>query len=153
MSETKRIRDQVERSHKGPAWHGPSVNELLDGVTAEAASKRPLPGAHTIWELALHIGAWEAAALTAVKGGVMPEEPEEGDWQTPADRSEQAWTTMLGKLETTQLAIEQALDAFPEDRLSEIVPGRDYSFYFLLHGIAQHNLYHAGQIALLKKAG
>lgn len=152
MSEVKRIHDQIERSHKGPAWHGPSVNELLDGVTAEAASRRAVPGAHTIWELVLHIAAWENAALTAVKGGVMPKEPEEGDWTTPSASSEEAWTRVLERLRTVQQAIEQALDAFPDDRLSEIVPGRDHSFYFLLHGIAQHNLYHAGQIGLLKKA-
>lgn len=152
MTEVKRIRDQIERSHKGPAWHGPSVNKLLDGVSAEAASLRPVSGGHTIWELVLHIAAWENAALTAVTGGVMPEEPEDGDWQIPEAPSVEAWSRAIGKLKITQSALEEALDAFPEERLGATVPGREYSFYFLLHGIAQHNLYHAGQIALLKKA-
>lgn len=152
MSEVERIRDQIQRSHGGPAWHGPSVNELLANVTAETASRRPLSGAHTIWELVLHIAAWESATLTAVTGGVMPEEPEDGDWQVPANQSEEAWLRATGKLKVTQLALEESLGAFPDERLADTVPGRQYSFYFLLHGVAQHNLYHAGQIALLKKA-
>ena len=68
MSETARIRNQFERAFNGEAWHGPSVLALLDGVTAEQAAAHPIPGAHSIWELTLHIAAWEDACRRRLQG-------------------------------------------------------------------------------------
>jgi hypothetical protein len=55
MSEIHRIADQLKRSLEGEAWHGPALRELLSGVTAKQAAARPLAGAHSIWEIVLHI--------------------------------------------------------------------------------------------------
>lgn len=151
MSETKRIADELRRAYEGEAWHGPSLGELLKGVTPEQAARRCIAGAHTIWELVLHIAAWEAFACAALAGTPMPDPTPEQDWPPVCDTSPQAWAEVLTHLAQTQAALEAAVHSFPESRLSEIVPGRKYNYYFLLHGIVQHNLYHAGQIALLKK--
>jgi hypothetical protein len=61
MKETERIRDQLHRAFAGDAWHGPSVLEILENVTASQAATRPIAGAHSIWELVLHIKAWNDA--------------------------------------------------------------------------------------------
>ena len=68
MKEVERIADQLKRAHEGGAWHGPSVNELLEGVTAEQAAARPFEGTHSVWELVSHIEAWERAILLRLGG-------------------------------------------------------------------------------------
>ena len=152
MSESARICDQLRRAHCGEAWHGPSVREVLAGVSAAQASRRAIGGAHSIWEIVLHIAAWEEAARKALDGATMPTLPWEGDWPPVGDTSPAAWNDAQAHLESTQKELEKGVEKFPNVRLSEKVAGRDYSFYFLLHGVVQHTLYHAGQIALLKKA-
>ena len=83
----------------------------------------------------------------------MPEElPAEEDWLQVTDTSETAWRGTLAKFENGQRQLRDALRILTDEKLEEIVPGRPYSFYFMLHGTIQHNLYHAGQIAVLKKA-
>src|ERR1035438_10207490 len=72
MTERARIADQLRRAFEGEAWHGDSVFEILEGVTAAQAASRPIAGAHTIWELVLHIAAWDGAALRRL-GGVAAE--------------------------------------------------------------------------------
>ena len=59
MKEIERILDQLKRAYEGDAWHGPSVKEVLAGVTAEQAHARPPGNAHTIYELVPHIAVWE----------------------------------------------------------------------------------------------
>lgn len=149
MSETKRIADQLRRSQQGPAWPGPSVGELLKGVDAALAQRRILPGAHNIWELVLHVTAWQAATLHAVRGDKMPQLDGQDDWPIKGD-TDQDWREAVDRLERVNEELVASLANFPDERLSDTVPGRDFSFYFLLHGVAHHNLYHAGQMALLK---
>jgi len=151
MSEIRRLHDQLRRSYEGEAWHGPALRELLAGVTPAQAAKRSIANAHTIGELVLHIAAWADATRKALDGAPMPTLPWEGDWPSTGAPTEQAWADALASLERAQRGLLDALQKLPESRLSEKVAGRDYSFYFVLHGVVQHNLYHAGQIALLKK--
>jgi uncharacterized damage-inducible protein DinB len=151
MSETKRIADQLRRSQQGNAWHGPAVGELLKNVDSALAQRRLLPGAHNIWELVLHITAWQAATLRAVRGDKMPDLVAQDDWPV-AGHSEQDWRNAVDRLDHVNEELVAALANFPDERLGDIVPGREYSFYYLLHGVAEHNLYHAGQMAMLKVA-
>jgi uncharacterized damage-inducible protein DinB len=151
MTEAKRIADQLRRSQQGAAWHGPAVGELLNDVDSTVAQRRFLAGAHNIWELVLHITAWQAAALRAVKGDEMPQLDGQDDWPVPG-HTEQDWRNAVEQIERVNAELVGCLASFPDERLRDIVPGRDYSFYFLLHGVAQHNIYHAGQIAILKAA-
>jgi uncharacterized damage-inducible protein DinB len=152
MSETKRIKDQLTRAFEGEAWHGPSVFEVLAGVTAEQAAAHPVAGAHSIWEIALHICAWERIGRRRIDEWVPIEVTPEEDWPPVGETSEHAWKNALNRLKLNHVTLEEVIARLDEAKLQEMVPGTPYNVYFLLHGVIQHDLYHAGQIALLKKA-
>jgi uncharacterized damage-inducible protein DinB len=153
MTEAARIADQLRRAFDGDAWHGDSVFEILDGVTATQAAARPINSAHTIWELVLHIAAWDGAALRRL-GGAAVELSDAENFPPITDTSAAAWRKALAHLRRVHEELVSAVSTLTDARLSEIVPGKEgshYTFYYMLHGVAQHELYHAGQIALLKK--
>ena len=152
MGETRRLKSQIRRAFEGQAWHGPSVKELLSDVTAEQAARHPIAGAHSIWELALHIGAWENIARLRIKGEGQDTPTEEQDWPPVSDTSEEAWKATLAELERGNQALRDEVALLDDGQLDYVIPVHNYSIYFLLHGVVQHSLYHAGQIALLKKA-
>jgi uncharacterized damage-inducible protein DinB len=152
MSETKRIADQLHRAYAGGAWHGPALRELLRGVSAKQAAARPLRGAHTTWELVLHITAWKRAVYRRMQGKATSLSHAENFPAMPKATTAN-WKKTLAGLRTAQNDLHRTISALPESRLKRIVPGKRYSLYFMLHGLVQHDLYHSGQIALLKKAG
>src|SRR5262245_8450248 len=150
--ESRRIADQLRRAFSGDPWHGSSLRDLLDGVNAEQAIARPLPSSHTIWELVLHIEIYVTVALEAVGGVPMPNlYGTEKDWPA-AGSGASAWAAATTRMFERARDLAVAIDGFRDSRLPEMVPGRDYDFYYLFHGIVQHRLYHGGQIAMLKKA-
>jgi uncharacterized damage-inducible protein DinB len=151
MEEIKRIEDQLRRAFEGDAWHGPSVRNLLEDVTNEMAAARPLASAHNIWEIVLHIAAWEGAVRRMLEGEVVKLSAEE-DWPPVKDTSEAAWRDSLEALEKGHKQLRMAISHLTDSQLDNIVASQKYSVYFVLHGLIQHDLYHAGQIALLKKA-
>jgi hypothetical protein len=152
-SEPVRIADQMSRAFSGDAWHGPPFRDLLTGITAGQASDRPIPAGHSIWELVLHIDIYTHAALEAISEIPMPHwYGTERDWPPAVDIGERAWTQAKDRLFRNAEQLALAIRELPEDRLLHTVPGRDYNFYHLFHGIVQHSLYHGGQIAILKKA-
>ena len=152
MSEVKRISDQLRRSHQGIAWHGPSLVELLNGLTAEQANRRPVPNAHTIWELVLHITAWEEVVGRRLSGEDVPDLPPDEDFPAVNDATDAAWKSAQERMNDVQQQLAQKITQLTDDELKRTVAGKEYSVYFMLHGVIQHNLYHAGQIAILKKA-
>jgi uncharacterized damage-inducible protein DinB len=153
MSEATRIADQLHRAFNGDAWHGDSLLEILNGVAASQAAARPIPHAHSIWELVRHIAAWDGAVLRRL-GGVALELSDAENFPSVPDMSDAAWHRALRELKQVHQELVDAVAALPDTRLSESVPGKEgahYTFYYMLHGVVQHELYHAGQIALLKK--
>jgi len=151
MKETARIADQLSRAYSGKAWHGPSLRGLLRGVTAEQAVKRPIPNAHTIWELVLHVTAWDRVVCERIQGGKRVGLAPAKNFPVVTDTSAAAWKKALQELEKQHHALETAIRKFPDAKLDHKLGGGDYSFYITMHGAVQHDLYHAGQIALLKK--
>jgi uncharacterized damage-inducible protein DinB len=151
LQETRRIEDQLNRSFRGPAWHGPSLQELLGDLPFDRAAARPVGGAHSIWEIVLHISAWLRAVRRRLDGEVVQLKGAE-DWPSAPGASEAAWRMTLGDLESAHENLRGAIVALDEARLEETAPGKRHSIYFTLHGVIQHNIYHAGQIAILKKA-
>jgi uncharacterized damage-inducible protein DinB len=150
-SEIARITDQLQRAFDGNAWHGPALFEILEDVDASAAARRPIPNAHTIWELTLHIAGWDGVVLRRLRGNEATLEGED-NFPVLANASKAAWDEALRVLRHNHQELLNELSTMPDSRLSERVPGKDYDIYFMLHGAVQHALYHAGQIALLKKA-
>ena len=152
MNEIERILDQLQRAYEGSAWHGPSVREVLAGVTAVQAHARPLGNAHSIWELVQHIAVWEDVGrrrLTGDRAQIAISSPE--DWPPPEDTSEAAWEQAKTALDRGHQALVEAIARTPESRLDEPIFEGMSTVYVTLHGVIQHDLYHAGQIAMLKK--
>ena len=152
MSEIQRIEDQLRRAFEGHAWHGPAVRELLADVTAAKAAGRPLPSAHNIWEIVLHMATWERVVRQRLQGEAVADLPTEEDWPPVRDSSEADWRRAIDDLERANHDLRDTIARASEARLAEMVPGKDHSVYVMLHGIIQHDLYHAGQVAVLKKA-
>lgn len=150
-TEAARIADQLRRAFDGSAWHGPSLMELLKDVDAATAAAKPLPKVHSIWELVLHIAAWDGAGCRRL-GGETVQLTGTANFPVVPQPAEAAWRKAVAQVKRTHDGLVKTVAALPDSRLRERVPGKKYDFYFMLHGIAQHELYHAGQIAILKKA-
>jgi uncharacterized damage-inducible protein DinB len=157
-TEISRILNQLQRSYNGDAWHGTPQMGILHGISAKQAFMHPVANAHSIWEIVLHITAWEGEVIRRLQTGEA-HLPEEGDWQEVHDNSAAAWKATLKRLHEVHTALEQEITRCADDKLDEIPAeprvrevGSGVSLYVLLHGIVQHGIYHAGQIALLKKA-
>ncbi len=157
MNETERIVDQLERAYDGDAWSGPNLLEALKDVTAEQAARHPIEGAHSIWEIVLHVAAWMDAMRERMTGEYV-RLPADGDWQEVTDASDAAWREAVEKLESKQRALIDAVKNLHDEQLEEQIGtrrdkamGAGVSRYVSLHGVVQHNFYHAGQIVLLKK--
>ncbi|HEU5321590.1 MAG TPA: DinB family protein [Methylomirabilota bacterium] len=144
--------DQLQRAWDGEPFHGPAVRTLLQGVGAPAAFARPLAGAHSIAEIARHIGTWEDIVRRRLGGEVIDTVPDDQDWPAVGEATASGWDATRRWLDEVHARLEGAVAALPEGRLGEAVPARDYDVEYMLNGILQHTLYHAGQIALLKAA-
>ena len=149
-TEAARIADQLRRAFDGTAWHGPSLMELLGDVDAATGAAKPFPNVHSIWELMLHIAAWDAAGYRRLSGETV-QLTGTANFPVVPRPAEAAWRMDVAQVKRTHDVLVKTVAALPESRLRERVPGKRYDFCFMLHGIAQHELYHAGQIAILKK--
>jgi hypothetical protein len=132
--------------------------ENLEGLSAVQAASRPIPGAHSIWEIVLHVTAWTAEVRRRL-GGATPAEPGGGDWPAVGPVSEQAWGDALRALRAEHEALALAARDFPSSRWHDRVGGdRDQSlgtgvtFAAMVTGLLQHDGYHGGQIGLLRRA-
>jgi uncharacterized damage-inducible protein DinB len=154
MTESFRLADQIRRAFEGNAWHGDSILELLADVNAKTASTRPIKSAHSIWEILLHIAAWDDAVRRRI-GGTVVNLSDEQNFPAIKDTSAAAWSQAIESTKSTHNELIKAVAAFPDSRLAEQVPGKTqnyYNFFYMFSGIVQHELYHAGQIVMLKKA-
>ena len=152
MREVERIADQLKRAHEGGAWHGPSIRELLADVTSEQAASRPFEGAHSIWELVEHIEAWERAILRRLGGDPAQIYNTEEDWPLAGGGTEETWASARWKLTETYVALREAVLKLDDAQLDEPILPEMSTRYVSLHGAVQHTLYHAGQIAVVKRA-
>lgn len=149
-NEVTRIEDQLKRAFEGDAWHGPPLMEALRGVTADRAAAKPIAGAHSIWEIVLHVAAWEDAVRRRL-GGEPVSLSDAEDWPAVGEAGDAAWKEALEKLRSGHMALRRAVAKLSDARLKEEAPGATYTVYHLVHGVIQHDLYHAGQISILKK--
>jgi uncharacterized damage-inducible protein DinB len=150
--ELRRLEEQLRTTFTADAWHGPAVLEVLDGVTSEQATARPIRGAHTIWELVLHLAGTYRLVLRRLDGNAKPFSAEE-DWPVGAAGSDTDWRDAVATLTQLNMDVRRALTTFPEKRLDEqLIDASPYTAYTHFIGLTQHDLYHAGQIALLKRA-
>jgi uncharacterized damage-inducible protein DinB len=125
----------------------------LRRVSLEIAAWRPAPGAHNVWELMVHAAYWKYAAwrrLTGTKRGSFPLEGSDF-FERPADATDAAWRADLRLLDTMHRDLRAAVAATPARALGRRLPGSRVTRLRLITGVADHDVYHAGQIQLLKK--
>ncbi len=151
MNEVEHLADQLKKAFEGEAWHGPSLKEVLMNVTSNMAAAKPIKHAHNIWELVLHITAWHDAVRKRLAGLSVNLNDKE-DWPPLEDISENAWAAAVENLGKSTNNLLKVLSAFDPSKLYDNTSGLNYTNYFLINGLIQHDVYHAGQIALLKKA-
>ena len=150
------VHDQVGRGFAGPAWHGPSVRDVLRDLSATAAAAQPVAGAHSIWELVHHITAWKVFIRRRLQGEVITGVTPADDWPAVVATADAAWAESLSALDSAHQALLETIAALTPARLGETLasePGTTETVYTSLLGLVQHDLYHAGQIAILRRAG
>jgi hypothetical protein len=135
----------------GEPWHGSALETLLDGVSARAAAARPIPGAHTAWELVLHLKGWTDVVRERLEGQAV-DEPAAGDFPSVPDASERAWTEAKQAFRHAHGRLVDTVAGLADADLEAPVGARGYTVRFLLRGAIAHLAYHSGQIGLLRKA-
>jgi len=154
MTDLERLADQFQRAFEGDAWHGPSIREILHGVTAKQAASHPIAGAHSIWELVLHVTAWSDIARERLNNRSLDSVPTEIDFPPVPTATAAAWADAQARLTASHQGLARAAEALSADALAAVVPVPKprYTVSTLLHGVIEHGTYHGGQIALLKRA-
>ena len=138
----------LDEGYSRKTWHGPNLRQSLKGVSASLAARRPAPGRHNIWELALHSAYWKYAVRRRIEGGKRGSfilkgsnffaRPEKGK------ATEAAWRSDLALLEREHNELERAIRrVLKTPRAKKLLPS--------LYGIAFHDIYHAGQIRMLRR--
>lgn len=158
MPTADRLLDSLRRVHDGAPWHGPSRADVLADITADEAAWRPAPDAHTIWELVLHMQSWTLEVLRRTDGGV-PSDPVDGDWPAmPATPSVEAWREALQHLESAHRALVGRVAAMDDaTRATRVAPrpgdppGAGITQRAMIRSLAEHDVYHTGQVALMKR--
>ena len=137
---------------RGDAWHGPSLDEMLAEVSPATAAARPVPKAHTIWELVLHLTGWTDVFRRRLEGTAV-EEPEQGDYPAVPPRTAAAWAEAKSGLFAAHDELVARVVRLSSADLDAPVPGRGFPARFLVRGAIRHTVYHSGQIGLLRKLG
>ena len=150
MSEIETIIEQLKRTFDGRSWHGPSFMYALEGVDKVQARFRTIEGRHTIWDIVEHMRFWVDLVLDSIRGVEMPDFSGLDDWPSSGE-GEEAWSESLARLKDSIDNLVEAIHSFGEADLDGLVPGREYTYRFMLFGLVHHNIYHVGQIAILKK--
>jgi DinB family protein len=138
----------LDEGYSRKTWHGPNLRQSLKGVSAKQAAWRPAPGRHNIWELALHSAYWKYALRRRIEGGKRGSFTLKGSNFFPRPEkgktTEAAWRADLALLEREHLALREAIRrVLKTSRAKKLLPA--------LYGVAFHDIYHAGQIRLLRR--
>ncbi|MDZ4805906.1 MAG: DinB family protein [Candidatus Eisenbacteria bacterium] len=155
--ERERLDQELIDAWDGDPWHGSPITAILDGIDAAEAAARPIEEAHTIWELVLHMTGWTREVARRVDGGKAGE-PEAGDWPDVTDLSKSAWQAARRDLGAAHEELRRVIKKLGDEAIMappgvprDRAAGTGRTIYRLVHGLVQHDAYHAGQIALLKK--
>jgi uncharacterized damage-inducible protein DinB len=158
MSEKHRIIDLTTRVMEGDPWHAGNVAALLADVTAEEAAARPVPPVHSIWQLVLHMTAW-ANEVRARVAGSPAGMPAAGDWPRVGKVTAPNWEAARAALFEAYNALNKDIARLAASELDRPTndprnrkTGEGMSRYVTIHGVIHHAAYHAGQIAMLKRA-
>jgi hypothetical protein len=144
---------QLDEAYDRQSWHGPNLRGSLRGLTVDQVVWRPAPGRHNVWETAVHAAYWKYAAwrrLTGEKRGAFAR-PGSNWFDAGARPTEARWREDLALLAACHTRLREAVARLADDDLPRPVAGGRESAGRLVRGVAAHDLYHAGQIQLLKR--
>jgi uncharacterized damage-inducible protein DinB len=151
MNESQRILAEYDRVMHGNAWHGDPIWQILGTISAESAAKRPLAATHSIWEIVMHMTFWEGVAAQRLSGhraGLA----EELNFPALPEATGENWQRTLDEFRQSNARFRDALSKMDAASLDDFSAAGKRSFYEEAHGLIEHNVYHAGQIAILQKA-
>jgi uncharacterized damage-inducible protein DinB len=143
----------IDTAYDKVSWHGPNLRGSLRGVTLAQAAWRPAPGRHNIWELLVHAAYWKYAAWRRLTGAKRGSFPLGGSnfLRRPVEMTPRAWRADLERLEEMHRLLRAAIAAIPVTQLDRPSGQSGVTKRALATGVAAHDLYHAGQIQLLKR--
>ena len=150
---TKLLLASIDEAYDARSWHGTNLRGALRGVTREQAAWRPADDRHNVWELMVHAAYWKydiRRRLTGEKGRSFAIEGS-NFWARPVEGSLAEWRADLALLQREHEQLRDAIMKFPTARWTRKAPGKPFNFEGLVRGVAAHDLYHAGQIQLLKR--
>lgn len=143
----------TEQAYGVKSWHGTTLRGSLRGLRSEAALWRPAPDRHNIWEYLLHAAYWKYIVrrrLTGDKTLSFPRSP--SDWpRPPEDGTPKLLKADIALLQQEHDLLREAIRSFPAVKLNRRAPESKWTYAEHIHGIAAHDLYHTGQIQLLKR--
>jgi len=149
----KLLLTNLDQAYNRQSWHGTNLRGSLRGLTPAVAARRPRPGRHNIWEIVVHCAYWKYTTWRRLTGAKLGSFPEKGsNWfRRPADASARAWRADLALLEHMHRQLRATIASMPANTLNRKSSGSRYTNGYQVTGIAAHDLYHAGQIQLLKR--
>jgi uncharacterized damage-inducible protein DinB len=145
MNENQRIADSYRAATIRGAWYGPSLAELLAGISPEVAATAPLPEAHSVSALLQHLLLWNERIRNTSDNHPMPRWEAEKEWAEPPI----PWNELVPRWNQSRDLLEEQIRNFPAEDLAKQVAGRSYPYETMFHGIVQHAIYHSGQIAMV----
>lgn len=152
MTTPNDIADRLRRTMHGPMWHGPAVLDAVGDLSAHEAAQHPIPGAHSAWELVLHVAAWAEIAEARMNGRAWIEPSLIEDWPPAAAiPTERAWSAAKRRAVNAYKALARAVGTRPVESLTAPVIGHAYTQREMLDGVVEHGVYHAAQIVLLRR--
>lgn len=150
--EVRLLVDALDEAFDRRSWHGTNLRGSLRGVTASQAAWRPAPGRHNIWEIAVHAAYWKYVIWRVITGAKRGSFPLRGsNWFLREGAQAVEWRRDLQLLADQHRQLREAAAAFPANRLQSSTPKRAFTYAGLIRGVAAHDVYHAGQIQLLKR--
>lgn len=143
----------LNEAYSTQSWHGANLRGSLRGMKCEEAAWRPAPDRHNVWETVVHAAYWKYVVRRRILGERRGGFPLAGsNWfPRPADPGERAWKQDLALLKSTHEALLETVSGLAISDLDRIPAGGKYPIDFLVRGVIAHDLYHAGQIQLLKR--
>jgi len=152
LSIASALLDQLESVYHGKAWHGPTLRGSLRGLKAQEAGGTLAKSGHSIADIALHCAYWKYSVRRRLQNSKRGAFAWNGsNWfKLPRPLTEVLWSKILHTLDEEHEALRLAVESFPESQLGRIRLGSKYSYYQLIQGIAAHDVFHAGQVRLLK---
>jgi uncharacterized damage-inducible protein DinB len=150
MNETEFIANEITEAFERGKWGGGPVGDLFQSFSADEAASRPIPNAHSAWEIALHMTTWHRIFASRLSGNEIPYS-EEIDWPSVGEITADRWSAVVDELVRAAAELAFAVRELDSARLDDTVPGKEFTFREMLHGAPQHDQYHSGQVRMLRK--